>query len=101
MKISVVVDRIPQNCEGTLTTQTETIHLILEGENIGLITSTDTLALLKLNPNIIVTNKYKDLHHNGQLYMVRYYEGKEGFILFITPLRPYIRKVHALIIKNI
>jgi hypothetical protein len=102
----MIVERVSISAKPSTTQTTESVHLIFEYPNIGLITSTDTLALTYFKtycnkePNTCV-KIYKDVHHSNQLYTVQYYEGNKGIIMFFSPLKPYRSNLYAINIRSL
>jgi hypothetical protein len=108
MKMDVIIERVSVNHSfPTLPPDKERIVLIFENKNIGIITSQDTLALEYLKPS---TNNYvyieggvdwiyQDLYHDNQLYRVVVVKAKDGMAMFVTPLKPYNRRLNSLNIR--
>jgi hypothetical protein len=89
IKIKAEITRIGMISKNLDSSHSERVLLVFEGNNIGLVTSSDTLELhySNLTSNFYV---YTD-RWNGRSrkYSVLYIRVKDRISLFITPLRPY------------
>jgi hypothetical protein len=112
MWITLNVERVPVNSANTPnSTTTETVLLILDEDKLGVITESDTLGLIKTltfpspeyNPNNRESvSLYKDVAHYGQPYSVKFVQVKDGrFAIFISPLKPYTRKLYAITLSSL
>jgi hypothetical protein len=111
MKILLNVETVPANSANTPNSKsTEIVTLIFEQDNIGIITSKDTLALVKIGEIKPLTHNpvsdpfvylYQDEHHNGQKYYVTFRQDRKSFSIFISVMKPYIRKANSIILRSI
>jgi hypothetical protein len=103
MKLTMEVERVPMSAKVPKSTSQQTILLILETDRLGIITPTDTLALIKTltisqpNSNIFVY-VYKDEHHNNEMYYGRIIRVKNKFSIFLSPVK---RKGYAINLKSL
>jgi hypothetical protein len=98
--LEMTVSRVPINHDSPHTENIEKVLLVYVGtlENptkIGILTSTDTLELH--NPNLLKPVYY----YKDQKYSFKQYgDWKRGLLIFITPLKPYNRKLWAIVLKS-
>lgn len=75
------------------------VKILIDSPFIGIMTPYDTLVLKKKEFSFFWL--FEDHYHDKQLYDVSVVSDKDGFIIFITPYKPYNRKLHSLIISGI
>jgi hypothetical protein len=98
LKMVMDVDRIAVNSSKKETSKSQRVLILSKGNFLGILTAKDTLVLERNHyPSIDV---YTDRRHNNQLYWIKYAEGKDGFALFIIPLKPYKREVFSVCLKS-
>lgn len=72
-----------------------------EGENYGIYTGKDTLYLKPYKRIYVYSTNYlvyQDTEHSNQLYSFKVVPEDYGIVIFITPLKPYNRKVYSIIL---
>jgi hypothetical protein len=104
--LTVKTERIALTVHEPSDTLTQEVLIIFDKGNFGLISLTDTLALMSVETMQLTDERpvhiFKDLHHDNQLYRCIFIQEQGEFAMFITPCRPFKRKkLYALKITNI
>jgi hypothetical protein len=103
MKLTMEVERVPMSAKVPKSTSQQTVLLILETDRLGIITPTDTLALIKTltisqpNSNYSVYT-YRDEHHNNEMYQGMIVRVRNKFSIFLSPVS---RKGYAINLKSL
>jgi hypothetical protein len=96
--MDLVVERIPANHRSPTEFYIDRVIIVLDGMNLGVITSCDTLALVFLEHVDsdydlgVRVGVYSDQLHQ-QNYQVLFKKERSGkFAIYIVPLKPYTRE---------
>lgn len=108
MILEVSVRRIPVTVESGGQCIDQRVLFFTDGQIMGILTSTDTLQLKRLavlvaEPGHSIILCYDELHGN-QPYRVRYLEGRQGILMYITPFVPHsdeeVRVFHSVRVRQ-
>ena len=108
LKLELEVTRIPVT-DSTYTNSTkEKVLIIFEEDKIGIVTTLDTLelhpsrVLVKKSSKLYISKSvYKDIRHDNQLYFITVVVTQLEFAIFITPIKPFKRRIWAINLHSI
>ena len=100
IKLEMDVARIPVTDSTVCLNTREKVMLVFEDSNIGVLTMFDTIELVLAKPFLDIP-VYKDIRHNDQFYIVFFVKTSTSFAIFITPVKPYKRKLWSINLSSI
>lgn len=98
-KLDVQLERIPVNHHKSPSSEITKVLLVTEDKYLGIYTGLDTLVLEKVK-QVSTVYVYIDKLHDDQQYSVMMVKDV-GFILFVTPIKPYKRELWSLTIASL
>jgi hypothetical protein len=95
-KMDMVVSRVDVTSTKRIPPRTERIILLVYKDSLTIKTTLENITLTRIRKTELFTTK------NNQLYYIFIVTARDGFMIVITPVRPFRTKpLYALNIKNI
>lgn len=102
-RLNASVQRTPINHHGPTISEDRKVLIVIEGGNYGVFDGYDTLYLVPSKDGYEHQGRnypcYQDIEHDNQNYNLYVIKNSSGFVMFVTPLKPFNRRLYSITIS--